>query len=88
MFVCLHRCRYIFAYVYVCVYVAVGRFCMCACVYVCAYVSGVDCMVHRLMLSFVGKKNLLIGEGEWGGAQLRMKEGSGTGLRRCGIHLN
>ena len=48
---------------YVCVYVAVGRFCMCACVYVCAYVSGVDCMVHRLMSSFVGKKKLV----DWGG---------------------
>lgn len=38
-----------------------------ACVDACAYVSGVDCMVHRLMSSFVGKKNLLIGMGNGGG---------------------
>ena len=55
----LHMCMC----VYVCVYVAVGRFCMC--VRVCL-LSGVDCMVHILMLSFVGKKNLLIGKGNGG----------------------
>lgn len=91
------------ACVCLCVYIAVGRFlhmCMCvfmwlwvgfACVHVCTCV--LMCLEQiawytdlcRLLWE---KKNLLIGEGEWGGAQLRMKEGSGTGLRRCGIHLN
>ena len=59
-------------HVYVCVFTSLSVcFCICvcvcmcvfmwlrvgfACVYVCAYVSGVDCMVHTLVLSFVGKK--------------------------------
>ena len=77
----LHMCMY----VYVCVYVAAGRFCMCVRVCLCVWsrLHG----THTCVV-FCGEKKLVNWEGEWGGAQLRMKEESGTGLRRCGIHLN